>query len=107
MSSYRPANLGKSPYARDADVKAFGAKELAFDLQAAAVAAKAATCADDAVAGNACVAALAHDGADGTRRPRRSGQFRDVAVGRHSSRGNAPDDREHAPLKFATGQRQT
>ena len=96
--------MAHSPYA---DIQPFGTEELALDLKITAVAAETAAGGNDAVAGNARVAAVAHHGADGACGARRPSELGDVAVRRHPA-GRNPADRRQDPMpEFASGQPRT
>jgi hypothetical protein len=101
----RPTHLSEAPDAGHTDFQAFGAKEFPFQLQVPAVAAEAPAGRDDPVTGHSRVVTVAHRGADGAGRPRRSGQGCDVSIRGDTPHGNAPDRREHAPPESVTGQR--
>ena len=92
--------MGEAADARHGDIEAFGAEQLALDLEVAAVAAERAGGADDPVAGNTRIAAFAHGRPDRPRRARRPRQRRDIAVRRHAPRRNAPYRSQHTSPKL-------
>ena len=96
--------MAYSPYP---DIQPFGSQELAFHLEVSAVAAQPAAGGNDAVTGNARVAAVAHHRADGPGGARRSGQRRDVAVGRDPAGGDPADRRQDSPPELASAQPRT
>jgi hypothetical protein len=81
------------------NLHSFGTQQLPFDLQVPAVASQRSARSDHAVVRNAWFPGGPHDVADGARRPRLACKRRDIAVGRYTPRRDAPDRRQHAPLK--------
>ena len=95
-SAVFPPSAAEIPYRRAADVQSLGAEQGPLELQIAAEASKLAGRGDDAMAGDIAPAAVPHDVSDRARRPWPSRRRRDVAIGRDTPDGDAPDDGQNA-----------
>src|SRR5687768_4570003 len=96
-----PAHGVKPPHARQADIDALDAQQLAFQLEVAPITAERTGSADDAMARSCGVVAVAHDVADCAPGTRPSGERGDIPIGCDSARRNPPDRHQHATTEVS------